>query len=125
MKESEHQKLIFKWAKTHSICCDYLFAIPNGGTRNIKEAVNMKAQGVRKGVSDLFLAYPVGHLSGLWIELKKDTKCSLSKEQVVWIERMKLIGYAAEVAYGFKDTVQIIRIYLKGALLDIDEIDAF
>lgn len=112
MKESEHQKLIFKWAKTDVRCRDYLIAIPNGGTRNIKEAVNMKAQGVRKGVSDLFLAFPVGDLSGLWIELKKDTKCPISEEQIAWITGMKYVGYAADVAYGYKDAIKIITNYL-------------
>ena len=113
MKESEHQKLIWKWAKRHSICCDFLCAIPNGGTRNIREAVNMKAQGVRAGVSDMFLAYPSHGYAGLWIELKKDRKSYLSESQITWLERMLQVGYQAQVAYGYEEAIKFIEEYLK------------
>ena len=36
----------------------FVFAVPNGGSRNLKEAVNLKAQGVMAGVSDLILFLP-------------------------------------------------------------------
>ena len=36
----------------------FVFAVPNGGSRNLKEAVNLKAQGVKAGVSDLILLLP-------------------------------------------------------------------
>lgn len=36
----------------------YVFAVPNGGSRNLKEAVNLKAQGVLAGVSDLIILLP-------------------------------------------------------------------
>src|SRR3990167_7125439 len=35
-----------------------LFAIPNGGLRNIRVAMNLKAEGVRAGIPDYFLAVP-------------------------------------------------------------------
>lgn len=113
MKEAEHQKLLFKWASYHPICRDYLFAIPNGGTRNIREAVNMKAQGVRRGVSDLMLAYPTPKAAGLWLEMKRDKKAPVSKEQKNWLERMKGVGYEAHIACGFDEAVRVIEEYLK------------
>lgn len=36
----------------------FVFAVPNGGSRNLREAVNLKAQGVMAGVSDLILLIP-------------------------------------------------------------------
>lgn len=36
----------------------FAFAVPNGGSRNLKEAVNLKAQGVMAGVSDLIVLLP-------------------------------------------------------------------
>lgn len=36
----------------------YVFAVPNGGSRNLREAVNLKAQGVMAGVSDLIVLLP-------------------------------------------------------------------
>ena len=112
MKESEHQKLIWKWAKQHPICCDFLFSIPNGGTRHIKEITNLKAQGLRPGVSDLFLAYPTPKYSGLWIELKKDRGAFLSEAQLTWLERMVQVGYDAQVAHGWEEAIKYIEEYL-------------
>lgn len=36
----------------------FVFAVPNGGSRNVIEAANLKAQGVMAGVSDLILLLP-------------------------------------------------------------------
>ncbi len=120
LKESQHQTLLFKWAKTHPICKDFLIAIPNGmWTHNIIQAVVMKAQGLRPGVSDMFLAYPVeggwkqpDEFHGLWIELKKDKKGKPSLLQIEWLERMREVGYAAELAYGWEHAKEIILEYL-------------
>lgn len=49
---------------------DYLFHIPNGGSRNIIEATKLKKMGVKAGVPDLQLIVPNGEVHGLWIELK-------------------------------------------------------
>ena len=46
----------------------FVFAVPNGGSRNLKEAVNLKAQGVMAGVSDLILLLPNQRV--YFIELK-------------------------------------------------------
>lgn len=47
-----------------------LFAVPNGGSRNVIEAANLKRQGVRAGVSDLIFLYPSFRYSFLCIEFK-------------------------------------------------------
>lgn len=112
MYEVEHQKLIIKWATTHPICKDYLLAIPNGMRCNYKQARSHVAQGLRKGVSDLFLAYPAGNYHGLWVELKKDRHSYLSEEQIKWLERMADVGYDAQPAYGYKEAISIIENYL-------------
>lgn len=115
MKESDHQKLLWKWAKQHPICCDYLFAIPNGGIRprHFKEITNLKAQGLRAGVADMFLAYPNHWFAGLWIELKKDYQSEVSEAQLVWLERMVGVGYEGRIAYGHKEAIAIIEEYLE------------
>lgn len=56
ISEAEIQKNIIAYVKL--VYPDSLiFAVPNGGKRNIKEAVNLKRQGVVAGVSDLILIH--------------------------------------------------------------------
>lgn len=50
-----------------------IFAIPNGGDRDIRVAVKLKAEGVRRGVPDLMLLAKRHGYSGLVIELKVGT----------------------------------------------------
>lgn len=49
-----------------------LFAVPNGGSRHKLEAINLKKQGVRAGISDIILLVPniANNLSFLCIEFK-------------------------------------------------------
>lgn len=53
-----------------------LFAVPNGGARNAKEAAIMKGEGVTAGVADLILLYPSGGFHSLCIEFKTPSKSS-------------------------------------------------
>lgn len=47
-----------------------LFAVPNGGSRNIIEATNLKKQGVTRGVADVILLIPKKGFASLCIEFK-------------------------------------------------------
>lgn len=58
----------------------WLHAIPNGGARNVVVAVKLKAEGVLKGISDIFWPHPRGGYHGLYIEFKNG-KNKLTKEQ--------------------------------------------
>ncbi len=49
-----------------------LVAVPNGGSRNFLEAVNLKKQGVVAGTSDLILLTPRGGFGCLCIEMKAE-----------------------------------------------------
>lgn len=113
--ESGIQKGLIQWAKVTKIkgflIADYLFAIPNGGTRNVREAVNLKAQGVKSGVSDLFLALPTSTHSGLWIELKSP-KGKLSESQKEWLDRMDTCGYSTSVCYSVDMAIDAIKAYV-------------
>jgi hypothetical protein len=57
-----------------------LFAVPNGGSRNVIEAANLKKQGVRAGVSDMILLVPGIDSQFLCLEFKT-TIGKQSKEQ--------------------------------------------
>lgn len=119
--EDDHQKALMQWAKVTRlrgiIVADFLIAIPNGGKRNFNEAARMKGQGVKAGVSDLFLALPANGACGLWIELKapatKTTKAGKPTPlQVEWLERMSQVGYAARLCFGWIAAKETIQEYL-------------
>lgn len=88
-----------------------IFAIPNGGSRNILEAVALKRQGVLKGVPDLFIAEPVGKFHGLWIEMKV-MKNKLTDEQKNMIEALNQRGFRAEVCREFETFQKMVEGYL-------------
>lgn len=76
--------------------CRNIFAIPNGGLRNIRTAVRLKKEGVLAGVPDLFLPVPRGKFHGLFIELKT-AKGVLSPSQKIMGENFLGLGYAIVV----------------------------
>ena len=128
--EAQEQKTIIEYF-SHSWIGQYLIHIPNGGSRSsAAEGANLKAMGVKAGVSDLFLAHPKGWLDmgdecwvkycGLWIELKRQIKAyssqamafkAATKPQLAWLEAMEKHGYRAEVAYGADHAIKVIEAY--------------
>ncbi len=99
-----------------------IFAIANGGHRHISVAKKLKAEGVKAGVPDIFLAMPkVDHYRvtmtsngeqggvgteymtvrshGLFIEMKKQGN-KLSPAQMEWISSLNLRGYQVAVCYS-------------------------
>lgn len=102
----------------NSICLgDFLLAIPNGHKRSISEGKKIKKEGGRKGVSDLFFAFPIVRQGtyiyhGLWIEVKT-IKGKLSKEQKEWINLMRWMGYGAVVVHSLEEAIFYIKKYMK------------
>ena len=88
-----------------------LFAIPNGGRRDPIEATHLKAEGLRSGVSDLFLAVPTGQKCGLFIEMKS-TVGKPGTNQPEFIDYAVNQGYAADFAYGADAAIAMIKNYL-------------
>jgi hypothetical protein len=87
--------------------------------------------GLRAGVPDLFLPYPIvynggekalmcGEVTrwhGLIIEMKsKDTKGRVSEDQKKWIEYLKEQGYRVEVCWTAKEAINTIEGYLDDTL---------
>jgi hypothetical protein len=139
--EDAEQSALFTWARMEShpalppgkFIDDFLFAIPNGGKRNIREAARFKAQGVKKGVSDVFLPVTIykddetfGGVGetvgfGLWIEMKKqrqhfrsmrEAETSVSDHQQRWGKAMEGQGYVFKVCYGWEEARTVILEYL-------------
>ena len=71
----------------------------------------LKRMGVKKGVADFFLAFPMTYRSGLWIELKVG-KNELTTEQSYFLHRKSERGYASICVYGFEQGKEAILNYL-------------
>ena len=114
--EHEEQVALMMWAqfKLPEEMKDLLFAIPNGGIRTPKNGKTLKKEGVKKGVPDLFFAYPNGVFHGLFIEMKRrDPALSkVSKEQSEMISRLEARGYAANICYGCLNAIETIQRYI-------------
>ena len=113
--EAQEQVALFQWARLHEKRypeLKLLWHIPNGGSRNAIEAKHLKAQGVKPGVPDIFLAARRGGLGGLFIELKRQKKGTVSPAQRDMIEALRDAGYMAVVCRGFEEAQKAIRDYL-------------
>ena len=93
-----------------------MFAIPNGtNIPSYKGRAKAQAEGLKKGVPDLFIPEPFGKYHGLFIEMKKPVRSQskLSIEQKNWIEMLNLKGYSAHVCYGANDAINTIEEYFR------------
>ena len=114
--ESEHdiQVRLMQYCHRHEDPrLSLVFAIPNGGSRHRAEAVRLKAEGVKKGIPDLF--FPIidapKRRYGLFLELKRP-KGRVSPEQSAMRDTLRKAGYSSEIAYGYDQAVNIIEQYL-------------
>lgn len=102
------------------IYCTYagipVFAIPNGGSRDRREAARLTAQGVKPGVPDLFIPRAAGRFHGLFIEMKREKGGKISQHQAEWIALLRREGYAAYACPGFDNARMVIEKYLAGRL---------
>lgn len=112
--EDTEQENVISWANWHLREypeLKWLHHIPNGGKRNKAEAARFKAQGVKAGVSDLFLPAAHGGYFGLYIEMKYG-KNKPTDQQKEFIADMQQAGYDARVAYSAQEAIEILQKYL-------------
>lgn len=118
MKSLEHaeQVSLMQWwslqCRRFGISEQLLFAIPNGGQRNIITAKRMKDEGVRAGIPDLFLAVPRGKFHGLFVEMKKTRGGVVSDAQKACMQMLSENGYCVTVCHGFMDAQDAVKGYL-------------
>ena len=112
--EATEQERLISWAQwQHNRFPELklLFHIPNGGSRNALEAANLKRQGVKAGVPDLFLPVAKGTYHGLFIEMKWG-KNTVTDKQDEWLHDLTVQGYKAAVCCGADEAIEIITDYL-------------
>lgn len=111
LSEAEHQEKIFSWAQFVPQL-RWMFAVPNGGYRRPLEALRFKRQGVKSGVSDIFLPLAKGGFHGLFIELKVG-KNKPTRNQSSFAEDMRAEGYKCEICYGSDEAIKTINEYIR------------
>jgi hypothetical protein len=112
MSEATEQAALVQWAQLNEQQYPelrYLFHIPNGGWRHYQTAVRLKGQGVKRGVPDLFLPFP---LPGLWIEMKFG-KNKLTPNQSRWCRELSRAGYHVAVCWSFEEARDVLIDYLE------------
>ncbi len=72
MSEHDEQAKLFQLLRLNESKYPLLraiFAIPNGGHRHAAVAAKMKKEGVRRGVWDVFVPFPMHGFHGMFLEL--------------------------------------------------------
>lgn len=110
MSEAQEQRAVIEWCEWMRVPC---YHIPNGGSRDKREAANLKRQGVKAGVPDLCIPVPAGGYHGLYIEMKSP-KGKPTERQAEWIRLLRENGYAAYVCKGASSAIACIECYLSG-----------
>lgn len=117
--EDTEQAIVFQWA-AYIPCLKWMFAIPNGaflaGDKKARavQMARLKKQGLKKGVSDIFLPLARNEFHGLYIELKRrrvDGRSQVSKDQSDFGKAMINEGYDYRVCYGADEAIAVIREY--------------
>ena len=87
-REAEIQEACVTWFKyAHPDCI--IFAVPNGGSRDVKEAKNMKREGILAGVADLII---VAKNRVLFVEMKT-RKGRQQQSQKDFQEKVEKLGH--------------------------------
>jgi len=115
MKQEEHQQqsLFIEWCGWHSNVdprFENVFAIPNGGDRNLLVAVKMKREGVKAGVPDVFVAIASDEFHGLFLEFKS-AKGRVTPEQLHWHSMLRNAGYLVIVVRSALEAIKVIKNY--------------
>jgi hypothetical protein len=121
--EHAHQRAFFQYLNflnntNPEYKSELVFAIPNGGKRDPITAARLKAEGVKAGVPDIMNPVPNGYYVGLFIEMKKPEKGSVSPAQTEYHENLRVLGYAVAVCYGWRAARQCYMSYILGNTCD-------
>lgn len=114
MTEAQEQAALFEWAAWNvgrHPELRLMFHVPNGGSRNRIEAANLKRQGVKAGVPDVWLPVARGAFHGLVIEMKVG-KNKPTENQKEWIRLLNEQKYATRVCYSWQEARNAIEKYL-------------
>lgn len=118
--ESQEQIAVIQWslyAQKQYPMLKWLHSSQAGVKMSAIQARIAKQEGMKAGVSDLFLPYPTSNYAGLYIEMKRrsikgQSKGVLSQHQKDFLKYANRVGYKAVVAYGAEEAIKVIVEYL-------------
>ena len=111
--EAIEQAKVIVWARDNERNYPYLQLLHcslNGVKMTKAQAGRAIAQGMKKGVADLFLPVKQGGYGGLYIEMKS-AKGRISIEQSKFLKDVSDNGYAAFVCYSANEAIKRIEDY--------------
>lgn len=113
-EEHNLQVACVKWFKLkYPMFGKLIFSVPNGGTRNKREAVSLKEEGLLAGVSDLVIALPNKDNHGLFIEFKTP-EGNQSPKQYEFMQSVRQQGYRYEIVRTFEQFVKVVNEQIGG-----------
>ena len=100
LSEHAEQVLFYEWFKLQypTVLC---YATPNGGHRDMRTAVSLKAEGVVSGVADLTILWKDGRV--LFLEFKRTKRGVQSESQRDFERYVVECGHSYIIGYGFDD----------------------
>lgn len=113
--ESAEQIALIKWFRGtcfgHAVPQGIIYANANGGHRDIRTAVTLKAEGVLAGVSDCTILWRDGRTT--WLEMKR-IKGGVQSDAQKWFEQFVTArGDNYILALGFEDAKRQILEFLE------------
>lgn len=118
--EDTEQETVVQWARMMSGRwpeLGLLHHIPNGGSRNKKEAVKLKRMGVLAGVADLHLPVSRSGYHSIYIEMKFDDG-RLSKSQKEFLKAASYERNYCIVCYSAADAIEILDKYMHNRTIE-------
>ena len=111
--EAIEQAKVIAWARANERNYPYLWMLHcslNGVKMTKAQAGRAIAQGMKKGVADLFLPVKMGIYGGLYIEMKSE-KGRTSIDQSKFLKAVSDNGYAVSVCYSAGEAIKRIEDY--------------
>ncbi len=127
IRESDIQKQFIKWLDTVPApglpgckLGEFAYAVPNGIwipaplQQRIQIIMAQRRLGLKKGIPDVIIDYPLHAWHGCRLELKRDASSEIHDEQKAWCERLRRRGYFVELCAGLGAATAAVGRYMRG-----------
>jgi hypothetical protein len=120
MTEHQIQSAFIEWvrlAEQQDERLKLLFAVPNGGKRNLITAMKLKKEGVKAGIPDIMFPLKTEAFNGLGIEFKKPKTGRKTKVQSDYMDLLVKYGWCVVVCTDAEEAIRVVKNYLGTVLV--------